>query len=51
MVAQNDLLADEMSISLLLVGQGLKVLLNLKSDNRWGLISEIVDQLVVIHCG
>lgn len=48
-VCGNYLLANEMSITLLLVGQRFKMLLNLKSDNRRGLISEIVDEVLVIH--
>jgi hypothetical protein len=44
-----NLLADKMSISLLLVVQSIKMLLNLKPDNRRRLVGEVVDQLVGVH--
>lgn len=43
---KQNLLADEVSITLLLVVQSLKVLLNLEPDNRRRLVGEVVDQLV-----
>lgn len=46
---RDDLLADKVSIALLLVSQRLEVLLNLKPDDRGRLVSEVVGQLVRVH--
>ncbi len=46
-----DILADEVSITLLLVIECFEVLLNLKSDDSGGLISQIVSELLGVHCG
>ena len=46
---RDDLLADKVSIALLLVSQRLKMLLNLKPDDRGRLVSEVVGQLVRVH--
>lgn len=45
------LLADEVSITLLLVGQSIEVLLDLQSDNAGRRVSEIVFQIVGVHFG
>lgn len=47
--ARDDLLADKVSIALLLISEGLEVLLNLKPDDRGRLVSEVVGQLVRVH--
>jgi hypothetical protein len=44
-------LADEVSISLLLVGEGLEVLLDLKPDDGGGLVGQIVGELLGVHGG
>lgn len=46
-----DILADEVSISLLFIREGLKVLLNLQSNHGRGLVGKIVDQLLSVHVG
>lgn len=45
------LLADKVSIALLLVGQGLKVRLNLEPDNRGRVVGEEVGEFLGVHGG
>lgn len=40
-----------MSISLLLVGEGLEVLLDLEPDDGGGLVGQIVGELLGVHGG
>lgn len=42
-------LGDVMSVALLLVSEGFKVLLNLESDNAWRGVSEEGLQLLSVH--
>lgn len=49
-----NVLADEVGISLLLVVEGLKVLLDFQPDHGGWLVSEVVDKLLRVHgagCG
>lgn len=44
------LLADEVRIALLLVGEGLKVLFDLESDDTGWRVSQVVRELLGVHC-
>ena len=43
--------ADEVAVALLLIGQELKVLLNLEGHNQRWLVSQILLRLGGLHCG
>lgn len=43
--------ADEMAVALLLIGQELKVLLNLERHDQRRLVSQVLLKLFGLHCG
>lgn len=50
-VTHSYVLADEVSITLLLVVECLEMLLNLESDDGWRLVGQVVGKLLGVHVG